>query len=552
MGTVISLASGDANQPRPLGARVFPDFGQQVPAPDSRWGYRSQYSEITFPRLTAILSAADRGFTEEWAELSRRMLRTDSHLASVYETRLVGVAGARWEIDPGTDGGDPEINALAAKDCRALLEGLGDLERFFRMLLDGIGVGYSVHEIIYGIPRSGTLRGLVVPERMEWIHPRRFRFDEHYQIYLWDDGRASSYAPRDQLVQGSGAWGMRLTADKYVVHIPRVVPDYAPMSGLLQTVARQWWVRQWAVKYWLMGAELAGNPRAIVNVPQETQAALIDEIKQSWEDIAADGVVVIKDPANVMLQAPLAQGAASVWAELADRMAADESKAILGSTNNVETAKNGDRATAQSQFDTTIMPRASADGRAAWTTVERDIFRPFLRFNAAKRYGGRMPALPRGRFILAEETQAPIDQIAVSAGAVTIDELRAKHGLPALGKERGGDRLIAPPSAAPAFSQVPAQIESPSASAAVAPAPSVTASGGAPAASPFRAASERPWQTASRICSQGASPTSRSSSSRTRAAIEPAARSRASGAPKSSRSAPSSTSSQLGLDFKRS
>lgn len=534
MGQVISLVSGDAMQPRPLGARVFPDFGQQVPDPDSRYGYRDQYSEITFPRLTAILSSADRGFTESWAELSRRMLRTDSHLASVYETRLVGVAGARWEIDVGTDGGDDEINALAAKDCRALLEGLGDLERFFRMLLDGIGVGYSVHEILWTIRRN-----LVVPERMEWIHPRRFRFDEHYQVYLWDDGRAAGYAPRDQLVQGSGAWGMRLTPDKYVVHIPRVVPDYAPMSGLLQTVARQWWVRQWAVKYWLMGAELAGNPKAITSVPQETNAATIAEIRDAWEHIAADGVVVLKKPAEVVLQAPLAQGAASVWAELADRMAADESKAILGSTNNVETAKNGDRATAQSQFDTTIMPRAQADGRAAWTTIERDVFRPFLRFNAAKRYGGRMPAIPRGRFILSEETQAPIDAIAVNAGAVTIDELRAKHGLPALGKERGGDRLIAPPSAAPAFAQ---QIEI--------EAPAQPAPGGAPAAAPFRS-TERPWQTATRICSAAASQMSQSSSSKTRAATAPAARSRASAAPSSSRGAPSRTSSQLGLDFSK-
>jgi phage gp29-like protein len=445
MGTVHPLSTAS---PLPFGARSFPDVGRQIPEPDSRWGYRSQYTEIGFPRLTAILQNADRGYTEEWGELSRRMLRTDSHLASVYETRLVGVAGARWEIDPG-QGGDAAIAQRAADDCREMLEGItstatedrpdgqiGGVEQLFTSLLDGIGVGYAVVEIVWTV-RAGR----VLPGELYWIHPRRFRFDTHYRIYLYDDGRAGTYAPPDQRIRDAGAIGMKLSADKYIVHIPRTILDYAPMSGLLGTVARQWWVKQWATKYALQGAELAANPRAIASVAQETTDDAMTKLRQELENIAADGVIVIRGNTKIDFTQPLSEGSVRAWGELIDRMAADQSKGIIGSTINVEVGEGGgNRALGESQFDRTTLPRAQRDGRALWSTIERDFFRPFLRFNLS-RYGGVMPPIPRGRFVL-EEDPVEVDAIAVDAGVVTEDQLRISRGLPPVGPERGGDRMI--------------------------------------------------------------------------------------------------------------
>lgn len=447
MGAVLPLHP--AGSSLPFGARAFPDVGRQIPEPDARWGYRNQYTEITFPRLTAILQNADRGYTEEWGELSRRMLRTDSHLASVYETRLVGVAGSRWEIDPGI-GGDATIAKRAADDCREMLEGitsivdddradgqLGGVEQFFTALLDGIGVGYAVVEIVWGV-RGGR----VIPSELYWIHPRRFRFDNHYRIYLYDDGRAGAYAPPDQRIRDAGAIGMKLSADKYIVHIPRTLLDYAPMSGLLMQVARQWWVKQWATKYALTGAEFAANGRAIGRVPQAASDAAMTKLRQELEQLSTDGVIVIRgDDVSITFQTPLSEGSVRTWGDLIDRMAADQSKGIIGSTINVEVGEGGgNRALGESQFDTTTLPRAQRDGRSLWGTIERDFFRPFLKFNL-RRYGGVMPPIPRGRFVL-DEDPVEVDQIAVDAGVVTEDQLRLSRGLPPVGPERGGDRMI--------------------------------------------------------------------------------------------------------------
>lgn len=536
MSNVVALRGGAA-------PRRFPELGRMVPPGNALLGNRAGYSEIRFGDLTGILSQADLGNTVQWGELSRRMLRTDAHLYSVYETRITGVAGARWEIDPGT-GGNPETAKRAAIDCRQMLESLGDVERVFSSILDGIAVGYSVHEIPW-IVRGG----LVTPEELVWLHPRRIKFSRRYVPYLYDDGQAWSYAPPDLKFDADGATGMALAPGQFLVHIPRVVPDYAPMSGLLQTVAREWWVSQWVTKFWLGGAELAGNPRVVASLTQAASDDQIEQLRQSLEQLSADGVLVARQGVEVDWIRPLAEGSASVWSELSDRMDARKSKAFLGSTLNVEvTEGGGNRALGESQYDRTQFPRVRRDGRAMWNTVQRGLFAPFLGYNL-NRYGGVMPPLPSGRFVL-EEEPVTIDELAVDCGVVTNDDVRKSRGLAPWGKERGGDRIVTRASTAYSFPQPSAAPTSP---APAAPSPPITSPGGAPAVAPFR---ERPWETVRRAMtsttskgSSGASPTSTSSPSPTRAAPASARRSDGSADLKTSHAARSVSRRQLGLPF---
>lgn len=551
---------------REIASLAYVPRGRSIPDPSVLYGYRSQYSEIGFGRLTSILEAADRGNTVEWSELCDRMLRTDPHLFSVYESRLSPVAGARWTLEPGQ--GDPELAQRAADDCRAMLESLPDLERTLKTILHALGVGYSVHEIVWQEP-SEIRSGVVRPKELAWVHPRRFRFDDHYRIYLYDDGLAAMRAAGDQLVTSSNGAGLRLSASKYVVHIPQAVPTYAPTSGLLQVIARYWWIKQWGLKYWLSGAALAGNPRAIGKYPQEATPEAKAELRNALEALSADGVLTLSSDNQIDFVSALTQGVTSVWDRMIQICDAGMSKALIGSTLNVEIGDTGgNRAAAESQFDTTTLPRAEADGRALWSTLERDLFTPFLTFNA-DRYGGVVPPIPRGRFVLYEEP-TQVDDLIVSARAVTVDELRSSRGLEPFGPEKGGDRIasidvpaMALPSASPALPSAPPKPEpaspvaapeldgatvngaqvtslleivsqvsagtiprdaaigiitvafpsvSPERAAAMLPPegftpPSPDASGGAPTATPL-ALRERPWTTAQRVARKAASQTS--------------------------------------------
>ena len=468
-----------------------PPLGRQSPKPSIwTWVPSNSYSELAFPQVVSILRSADQGCTEAWADLACRMRASDDHLYSVCETRTNAVAGADWQLNPGH--GDETLAKRAADDCERVLRGIPNLRRVFRDILDGVFVGWSVLEIIWE-PRGDEW----VPVELVWLHPRRFRFAEDFSLYLWDDGRAAAAATELGLttVNARGAQGLPLTPNKYIVHVPRALQNYPTSSGLLVSCVRPWWIKLNVTKSWLSGADVAGSPRYIATAPQATPDEVFAELQQGLETLASDGVAAFREGVQVNVQAPLAQGAGSVWHQFYDNCNAAFSKAVLGSTLNVEVGDTGGAyAAAESQGDITITPRILGDANAMWETIARDLFRPYLYFNR-HRYGGMMPPIPRGETVLFE-AKIEVDDLLVKTGAVTKNELRRSRGLDPLPPESGGDELIpAEQPAAPSpfgFSQATAATQE------------------APAALPLRA-SPAPWEVALRIATSTMS-TSRATS----------------------------------------
>jgi phage gp29-like protein len=433
---------------------LSPQLGRVISKPSVyRWNPYEGFTDLPFERVVSILKSAESGDTERWADLTRRMLSSDDHLCSVYETRINGVAGSKWKLTPGES--KPELADLAkraADDCERVLKALPGFRRSMRDLLDGVGVGWSIAEIIW------EQRGDEwVPADLIWIHPRRFRFDEFFTPYLWDDGLAGIDASErgQPMSTRVGASGMALTANKYIVHIPRVLPNYPTSSGLLLACVRPWWTKLWAQKFQLSGAELAGNPRYMATAPQSAPANVFEELLDNLNQLSADGVAAFREGTQVQVQAPLAQGAGGVWDSIRMHCDAAFSKTILGSTLNVEIGSGGgNRAAAESQSDMTITPRITADSVSLWETLSRDLLRPYLVFNR-HRYGGIVPPIPLGEMVL-HEPRAEIDELLVRTGAVTLNELRQSRNLEPI--SQGGDALLPADISQPAIAPQPVSL----------------------------------------------------------------------------------------------
>jgi phage gp29-like protein len=434
-------------------------FQRLSPKPKiSRWSPSVGYAELTWGQVQSILQNAERGYMETWGDLTRRMIATDDHIAAVYETRVASVSGARREVKPAEVApGFERYAQQAADDCRQLLDSLPSPERMIANLLDADFTGFAASEIIWS-PRGD----MVWADDIVWISPRRFRFSDSFELYLYDNGIGAARAreldiPVDDTVV-NGVLGLPLTRNKYLVHIPQILPNYPTSSGLLLACVRAWWVKSWITKFWLSGAEVAGNPRLIGRLPDQAASADVAEaLYQALNDISADGVGVLKGESNIEVLRVEAQGTGSVWETLIKRCDAAISKAVLGSTINVEVGEGGgNRALAESQGDITITPRLQRSARLVCNTIERDLFQPFLEFNR-HRYGGMTP-VPSMSLIL-YEAQAEIDQLAVSAGVVKVDELRQSRGLEPLGEANGGGIMIAAASVPEAFApSIPVEI----------------------------------------------------------------------------------------------
>lgn len=423
-------------------ATSAPETFQRTPQPRIRRWTRKQLGDLELATILQILRKAEEGEVADLADLWNRMLH-DDQLASVWETRMSPVFSARWDIEPAPSA-NSEAATLAAKGCREALLAIPNLPTIFNALLNARGVGFAVCEILW---KRGTLLGqpAFVPYDLRPVHPRRFRYADNFEIGLYDNGHAASEMTKlgidFELIPDAGAPIVRLPAGKYIVHQSVGNTDYPTASGLVHTLARPWWVKQVATKLFLSGAEIAANPRLIGRVDEMATDAVMEEFAENLDALASDGTIVLRPGTNLDIIEGKANSSADVWQSLIDTMNAAISKAVLGSTLNVETGPgSGNRATAESQATTTIRPRQQQDAAQMWATIQRDLFTYIIAYNPHI-FGTDCP-VPVGRSVLVEE-RSEIDQLAVDSGAVRVDELRQSRGLPMLGGEQGA-AFIAP------------------------------------------------------------------------------------------------------------
>jgi len=428
---------------------------QWSPQPNiSRWIAQTTQGELTWQQIDGYRRQAELGLTESWGDLTRRFLATDDHVFSCYRTYVAAVSGSRREVVAPTV--DPSLQSIAdeqAETCAKMLDNIQNPERAIGLLLDADFTGYAVSEILWT-----ESHGYLWPYALEWLHPDRIRFSQQFVPYLWDRGVAAmrakelgvEFAPVDEKgrplttvdlnsrdLQGVG---MSLPANKYVVHIPQILPNYPMGSGIFLSIMRPWWVKNWTLKYALAGAEVAGNPRMLgklpVNAPPEVRQALYDAL----QSIASDTVGVVSEGTSIDLLDSKLQGYGSIWDFILKWADAAISKAVLGSTLNVEVGDSGgNRSLGESQADVTIAPRWNASATLVGNTLAEQLFRPFLTLNRHM-WDGHV-FVPKLRLHISED-EPQISDIAVTSGVVTKDELRRACRLEPLGKERGGDELI--------------------------------------------------------------------------------------------------------------
>lgn len=438
-----------------------PERGMRTPQPtinQSRAGSSANYGELSFDRLISIIRNAEEGFTQDWVDLTRRMLKTDAHLKSVWETRICPIASARWDIEPG-DARDEVMqqHALRLADaCREALTAIPDLAHVKLTLLEGIGIDFGVGEILWS---RGSLLGIpaTIPAAIAPVHPRRFAFDLYYRLGLWDNGRAvlELQAAGHDVEQGYGRGVALLPAGKYIVHQPATIHDWPTSRGLFFSITRPWWVKQWVTKYWLQGAEVGANPRTIATVAQEAPGDnLVSDLQANIDAFSSDGSIILRNGTTLEQREGVAEGSARVWHELYDMCDVAMTKAVLGSTLNVEVGDTGgNRALGESQAATTIMPRQLIDAEQMWLTFQRDLFRWVRDFNSHL-FPPDTP-LPTGYSILAEES-VTVDELAVRAQCVTNDELRSTRKLPEWGGARGAEIATLDDASHPAIGATPA------------------------------------------------------------------------------------------------
>jgi|GEM_PF-4485103 len=421
-----------------LGVAPEPEKGMRTPKPDaSRWRSRNRLTDLDLSDVTGLLRRMEDGDVRDGVDFWFRALKSDEHLASVWESRISSIHSAPYDVAPG----QPKTHAAEAlaRACREMLDGIPDVPSVNAHLLDAIGTGFASGEIVW---KRGTLLGVpawtiadVVP-----VHSRRFRFDDFFRLGLYDDGMAVSELRRDgwdvEVLSSRGAQIAALPRGKYLTHMPTGIADYPTSRGVVHPIARPWWVKNVGMKLWLNGAELAGNPRLIGTITQLANGQItMQEFFEQLESLASDGVAVLREGAKIEMSEPKSSVSSDVWDKLVKRCEAGMSKALLGSTLNVEIGDSGgNRAAAESQGARTIDPRQDRDQAQLWSSWRKGPFR-FLRDFNPHLFPADTP-LPTAHSVLVED-EGTVDETVIATGYVTIDQILQSRRLPPIGGEVG-------------------------------------------------------------------------------------------------------------------
>lgn len=369
---------------------LLDQFGNKVTkkTPDYRrvaiQTFRERYSTypshgLTPETLTTLLKEADIGYIERQAELFQEIEEKDLHLQSVIQTRKLAVAGLEWEVHPATEDTKDTKIAEAAKEMLTYVIGL---EEAFLDILDAIGKGFSVCELIWEYTE-----GKVWVKNLEWVHQKRFTFFDDKQNILYIPQLLTDLAP---------VYGEPLQPHKFVYHRHKSRSGFPSRGGLYRTVAWFYLFKNYDIKDWMTFNDLFAVPMRIGKYMPDSTKSEIETLKEAVFNLGNDSAAVISDSTKIELLESTLRGNINSFKDFADYCDKAITKAVLGHTGSSDSTPG--RLGGEDEASDIRADLKRHDARALENTVRHQILAPWVFFN----YGAEV-AIPKFQFHTEDE-----------------------------------------------------------------------------------------------------------------------------------------------------
>lgn len=447
---------------------------------------------VTPARISAALRELEFGRLEQWADLITQAKR-DPTMRRAYGIRRNAVAGRKYTVKAPPDA-DPRWQREAerlAKLTSDWLLGIDGRETFMMRVLDGIGMGVSVHELVWDRKNGAWLPApaQVLTRELRW--ERDWTLSVRNADSVWINTVTPShtdpeYCRSDTPEQRRARW---------LIHIPWTEQGRPQDQGEFQAAIYHWAFKVNAFAMWLIGAERFGNPLLVVQAGADASDAQMENLLTDAQRITTDSVAVLKGATTLTVHDPKASGSTPIWSTLRDATNEEITTALGVAPDLMKSGPNGSRA-ADTVKDGIRTEGSELDATLMWGSIVRDCVREIARLNRFD------PAVPMPIVESVFDNAVAVSPDVAATGRVTFDQMLAGNGLPPL--KTGGDQFYVPTVAAPAqFSDAPAAPSAPAPAA-----PSTPAPGGSPAASPFHRSPDSAHGMPSLLTSTPISPTS--------------------------------------------
>ena len=312
---------------------------------------------LTPVKLAEIFKEADAGDILRQAELFEEMEEKDPHLFSQLQTRKNAVTGLDFEIIPFDT--DDERDKEIAEFVEAQINGIEGLEDIMLDLLDAVGKGFAVSEIMWSYDG-----GHVVVGDIRSRHQKRF---------FWDTEDAFKVRT-DEVPEG-----MELPGNKFILHRYKARSGHPSRAGVLRVCAWMYLFKNYTLKDWVAFCEVYGMPLRLGKYQPGASDDDKRALMQALAQIGSDAAGIIPDGTTIEFVNTEKASSTDLYERLARYCDEQISKAILGQTL---TSDSGGGSYAQSKTHNDVRQDILiADCKALAATLRRDLIRPLVLFN---------------------------------------------------------------------------------------------------------------------------------------------------------------------------
>jgi phage gp29-like protein len=337
--------------------------------------------------IASIIRDGDSGNIRRLIDLANECRQQDAHLQAVLGTHEESIAGLSYQIvAPTLQGREKprDRDKRAALWCEEQLRGNPAIHRLIADLAGAYYYSFSVVEIVW---RKDGAR--LVPDRFIHVAPRRFKFRQVDGLLVLADPNAAE-------VDLPGTY-----KNKFIISRPRVNGDVAHREGLMRPLVWMSCMRRWDIGDWMSTAEMSWKPWRIATYKQGSAGKQDrEELETVIRRMTADFTAVIPDSTSINVTWPAGSNSGrSTHAELANVLAQEMSKAVLGQTETTQASASSGYAQAK-VHDAVRRDLRESRARQIAADITRDLLGPMVRLNF-----GTGVQIPRFEFV----TQDPVD-----------------------------------------------------------------------------------------------------------------------------------------------
>jgi phage gp29-like protein len=370
---------------------LLDQFGRTIPAAEIRRlrepevvptlaGLRSAFGQhqadgLTPARLAQIHREAATGNALRYLELAEDIEERDLHYAGVLGTRKRQVAQLPVTVEAASD----EADAVEHADFIRRWLDTGVLEEALFDILDGIGKGFSVCEVVWRTEPDG-----IWPERLIW-RPQRW-FDTA-------DSIAATAHPEtvigETIMLREGATLAPLMPHKFLVHRHPTKSGLVMRSGLARLASWAWMWKAFTLRDWAVFVQNYGAPMRLGRYHPESSSEERGVLWRAVANIAGDTAAIVPKGMEIeFIEHGDLKAGSDLYERRADWLDRQVSKAVLGQTTTTDAVSGGHAVAKEHRLVQEDIERA--DARMLSNTITRQLVQAIIAFNF-----GPQPAYPK-------------------------------------------------------------------------------------------------------------------------------------------------------------